>query len=46
LDNGGVASASPGALTIHDIPAGSTSTITVGDASTPQQFDTETIFCQ
>lgn len=37
---------SPGQLNVSSVPAGGATTITIGDASTPQQLATVTIYCQ
>lgn len=46
LSGGGVVSTSPGTLSASNFTPGSTVTITVGDASTPQQLQSKTIYCQ
>ncbi len=37
---------SPGQLNVSGVPAGGATTITIGDANTPQQIATVTIYCQ
>jgi len=46
LSNGGTVAASPGVLSVSTFTPGSTVTITVGDASSPQNIKSETIYCQ
>jgi hypothetical protein len=46
LSNGGTVAASPGTLSVSGFTAGSTVSITIGDASAPQNVDVEKIFCQ
>jgi hypothetical protein len=36
----------PGQLNVSSVPAGGATTITIGDANTPQQLATVTIYCQ
>jgi hypothetical protein len=37
---------SPGQLNVSSVPAGGATTITIGDANSPQQLATVTIYCQ
>jgi len=46
LSNGGTVAASPGVLSVSGFTAGSTVSITIGDASAPQNVEVEKIFCQ
>ncbi|MGE5087788.1 MAG: hypothetical protein ACM3QY_01580 [Candidatus Levyibacteriota bacterium] len=46
LSGGGVVTTSPGTLSASNFTPGSTVTVTVGDANTPQQLQSKTIYCQ
>jgi hypothetical protein len=46
LSNGGTVATSPGVLSASTFTPGSTVTITIGDASSPQNIKSTSIFCQ